>query len=292
MHAQSGACAPDFREAATPEPITQKPAWKRRVCMPAEAEKIDLWQDRSSPTSPIFGSPDSCHGRSALRVRRLRAGCAAARRQTLPEFTLDPLTSSPGRRPSGARLYHRGSVFAEPVRCRMDRAHAWKLMAHAEALERDTRCPGKHGGCVKRTGLDVLRALLRHFYSYRDGVCFPSYEEIARAADCCVTTVGVAIRRLEAAGILSTIRRKIVTSFTSRVHRVRFDVAVQTSNSYTFAMPSGGQPLAAAQTQTVKKADTKFRHETSAEIQIRDETDLTAAKERWIAVLLGPGRGG
>ena len=83
----------------------------------------------------------------------------------MPEFTLDPLTSSPGRRPSGARLYHRGSIFAEPVRCRMDRAHAWRLMASAEALERDTREPGKHGGCLKRTGLDVLRALLRHFYS-------------------------------------------------------------------------------------------------------------------------------
>ena len=67
-------------------------------------------------------------------------------------------------------------------------------MTHAEALERDTREPGKHGGCLKRTGLDVLRALLRHFYSYRDGTCFPSYEAIARAAGCCVETVRKAIR--------------------------------------------------------------------------------------------------
>src|SRR4051794_3365098 len=172
----------------------------------------------------------------------------------------------------------------------MDRAHAWRLLAHAEALERDTRCPGKHGGCLKRTGLDVLRALLRHFYSYRHGTCFPSYEAIARAAGCCVETVRKAIRRLEAVGIISTLRRKVVTSFISRVHRVRFDVAVQTSNSYTFSMPSADSP--AAMPQPAKKADTKFRHETSQQLRIKDDADLAAAKARWVAVLLGTDRGG
>jgi hypothetical protein len=39
---------------------------------------------------------------------------------------------------------------------------------------------------------------------------------------------------LEQLDILETIRRKVVASFTSRVHRVRFDVAVQTSNAYRF----------------------------------------------------------
>src|SRR3954451_14586378 len=43
MRAQSGACALDFREAETPEPITQKPARKRRVCMPAEAGENLEW---------------------------------------------------------------------------------------------------------------------------------------------------------------------------------------------------------------------------------------------------------
>jgi hypothetical protein len=210
----------------------------------------------------------------------------------MPEFALDPLSAAPGRRASGARLYHRGSIFAEPVQCRMDRAHAWKLMASAEALERDTREPGKHGGCLKRTGLDVLRALLRHFYSYKDGTCFPSYEAIARAAGCCVETVRKAIRRLEAAGIISTLRRKVIASFVNRVHRVRFDVAVQTSNSYTFAMPSGAPSAAAPQPQPAKKADTRFRRETSEQIRIRDESDLAAAKAHWLAVLLGNGGAG
>jgi len=35
-------------------------------------------------------------------------------------------------------------------------------------------------------------------------------------------------------GIIEAIRRKVVASFTSAVHRVRFDVPVQTSNSYVF----------------------------------------------------------
>src|SRR3954447_12442736 len=115
---------------------------------------------------------------------------------------------------------------------------------------------------LKRTGLDVLRALLRRFYSYRDGVCFPSYEEIARAAGCCVETVRKAIRRLESAGIISMLRRKVVTSFISRVHRVRFDVAVQTSNSYTFAMPdnlTAPIPQPQSRRNALPEADTKFR---------------------------------
>ena len=42
------------------------------------------------------------------------------------------------------------------------------------------------------------------------------------------------LRVLEQLGINETIRRKAVASFVSRLHRVRFDCAVQTSNSYRF----------------------------------------------------------
>jgi hypothetical protein len=42
---------------------------------------------------------------------------------------------------------------------------------------------------------------------------------------------------------IEPIRRKVVASFTSAVHRVRFDCAVQTSNSYlfNFALPNRAQ---------------------------------------------------
>ena len=88
----------------------------------------------------------------------------------------------------------------------------------------------------------MLRALLRRFYSYRDGTCFPSYDAIAEAAGCCRATVASKLRVLEQLGIIETIRRKVVASFTSRVYRVRFDVAVQTSNSYRFNLPIVDQP--------------------------------------------------
>jgi hypothetical protein len=73
----------------------------------------------------------------------------------------------------------------------------------AEALDRRTRAKGQHGGVLKGKGLDVLRALLRGFYS-------PPLAEL---------------------GIIEVIRRKVVERFISAVHRVRFDVPVQTSNS-------------------------------------------------------------
>ena len=50
------------------------------------------------------------------------------------------------------------------------------------------------------------------------------------------------IRALEAAGIVQTMRRKVVASFTSRLHRARYDVAVQDSNSYLFNTPLPDRP--------------------------------------------------
>ena len=146
----------------------------------------------------------------------------------------DAVTGTIGRRPSGARLYHRNSRFGDPERRKLDRNLVARILFLAEALDRRTRGKGQHGGLLKAKGLDVLRALLRGFYSYRTGECFPSHEAIAKAAGCCVETVRQKLRALEAAGIVQTIRRKVVASFTSRVHRVRFDFAVQTSNSYVF----------------------------------------------------------
>jgi hypothetical protein len=53
-----------------------------------------------------------------------------------------------------------------------------------------------------------------------------SYDAIAEAAGFCRATVVTKLRILEQLGIAETIRRKVVASFTRRVHRVRFDYAV------------------------------------------------------------------
>src|SRR4051794_34895419 len=158
----------------------------------------------------------------------------------MPAFTtvpVDHLTGAVGRRTSGAPLYRRGSQFGSPEGRKLDRNLVAKILFLTEALDRRTRGLRQHGGLLKAKGLDVLRALLRHFYSYATGECFPSYDAIAEAAGCARSTVAAKLRVLEQLGIVETIRRKVVASFTSRVHRVRFDVAVQTSNSYRFNIP-------------------------------------------------------
>lgn len=215
----------------------------------------------------------------------------------MPAF-LDPVTGAVGRRASGAPLYRRGSQFGPPKRRRMDRAQAWRIMASAEALDRRTRAPGMHGGVLKAKGLEVLRALLRRFYSYATGACFPSYDQIAEAAGCSRSTVAAKLRILERYGFIETIRRKVVASFVSRVHRVRFDVAVQTSNSYRFNLPifdraeHGDMALPLLQPESVSVPESKIRPETSKILESRDITDLTAEKRRWIRALLGPDGGG
>ena len=83
----------------------------------------------------------------------------------------------------------------------------------------------------------MLRALLRTFYCHLTGECFPSYDAIAAAAGCARSTIAEKLRILERLGIVETIRRKVVASFVSRAQRIRFDVAVQISNSYRFNLP-------------------------------------------------------
>ena len=92
---------------------------------------------------------------------------------------------------------------------RIDRNARARLMVHAEGLDRRTRLPGQHGGCLKRTGLAVLRALLFHFANVITGRCDPAYDALAKAAGVARSTVAVALRRLEAAGLLERVRRQV-----------------------------------------------------------------------------------
>ena len=183
-----------------------------------------------------------------------------------------------GRRASGARLYRRGSRFGPPERRRLGRETIHKILYLAEALDRRTRAKGQHGGVLKGKGLDVLRALLRRFYGYARGECYPSYQEIASAAGCCRETVRRALAALEAAGILSRCRRKTVASFVSRSGRARYDVAVQTSNSYTFNFPLVDRPAYGdTALPLLWEPEAKFRSETSHTIKNTLPADLAAA---------------
>lgn len=138
-----------------------------------------------------------------------------------------------GRRPSGAKLYHRDSVFGPPGQRRIDRELIARLLFLIEALDRKTRLPGRHGGDLKAKGRDVLRALLLTFYNRRTGECFPSYEAIAASAGCARSTVALALKRLVSVGMIEIVRRKTVARFELPGRRT-FDCAVQDSNSYLF----------------------------------------------------------
>ncbi len=58
--------------------------------------------------------------------------------------------------------YRRGSLFGGEFRL-LDRNAVARLLFIAEALDRNTHMPGKHGGIIGRTGLAVLRALICRF---------------------------------------------------------------------------------------------------------------------------------
>jgi hypothetical protein len=77
-------------------------------------------------------------------------------------------------------------------------------------IDRNARARIMHRACVlrgrrtiTRADLDVLRALLFDFLNGEDGRCFPSYQRIAKLAHCVCSTVAEAIKRLEAAGLLT-----------------------------------------------------------------------------------------
>jgi DNA-binding MarR family transcriptional regulator len=139
-------------------------------------------------------------------------------------------TEQAGTRPT--RRQRRSSTL-EPVKFRpLDRNQRARLIFLAERLDAQTKKKGKHGGCLKRTGLQVLRVLLFHFHNVSNGRCDPSLDTIAAAAGMARSTVVDALKRLEAAGILERIRR---ARWIRQGGRKR---CVQWSNAYRLNVPT------------------------------------------------------
>jgi len=104
------------------------------------------------------------------------------------------------------RRYRGGSVYAADFRP-LDRNQRAKILFLAEALDRRTKQPGKHGGVIGRTGLAVLRALVTRFLNSATGRLDPSIAAIAKAANIARSTAQEALDRLEMAGIIDRVRR-------------------------------------------------------------------------------------
>jgi DNA-binding MarR family transcriptional regulator len=141
-------------------------------------------------------------------------------------YTAEQANARPTRR------QRRGSTL-EPVKFRpLDRNQRARLIFLAERLDANTRKPRQHGGCLKRTGLQVLRVLLFHFHNVATGRCDPSLDTIAAAAGMARSTVVDALKRLETAGILERIRR---ARWIRQAGRKR---CVQWSNAYLLNVPT------------------------------------------------------
>jgi AraC-like DNA-binding protein len=121
----------------------------------------------------------------------------------------------------------RDKIFGTAVGTPLNRDAKRRVLAYARSWNARHRQQGQHIGPLTRTTFDVLRALLFSFHNQHTGRCFPSYEAIAQAASCARSTVALAIKALERAGVLRWI------------HRLRRSGArvLRTSNAYVFTVP-------------------------------------------------------
>lgn len=103
----------------------------------------------------------------------------------------------------------RGTVrVAGWQRQRLGHADRVRVMDGARRLERDTyrRGRGLHGGCLRQTGLRVLWFLLFRGQG-RAGATDPALHQIAAGLQIARSTVQLALRRLDAAGVLWVVQR-------------------------------------------------------------------------------------
>ena len=140
--------------------------------------------------------------------------------------------------PGGFR--RREKVFGHGGGQPLDRNAKARIMVYARAWSARHKRPGQHRGPLTRATLEVLEALLWGFHNSRDGRCFPSYDTIAKRAQCCRDTVYEAIRALEAAEVLTWVNRLIRVQFRELDLFGKLTLRsrlIRTSNAYVFRDP-------------------------------------------------------
>jgi hypothetical protein len=132
----------------------------------------------------------------------------------------------------------------------LDRNAKARILVYAKAWTARHRQPGQHRGPITRAFLEILETLLWQFHNSRSGACFPSYERIAAEAGCARSTVAVALKALEWAGVLtwqhriSRVRERCEDLFGRNGWRWR---VIRTSNAYVFRDPIAEQSAVASQ---------------------------------------------
>ena len=152
----------------------------------------------------------------------------------------------------------REKVFGDGRPMPLDREAKARIKFLAKALKGRT-AKGKHYGVITAKDVDVLDALLWGFHNARSGLCFPSYQAVAERAKCARSTVAEAIKRLEAAGILTWVNRIV------RIRVIGFDLmgrkvlrwrVIRTSNGYRFFDPKASKTDLRSGTQNQELSDT------------------------------------
>jgi Helix-turn-helix domain len=162
-----------------------------------------------------------------------------------------------------------------------DRNARVRIEAFVLAWNAKHKQEGQHQGPTTAAHQRVLHALLWHFMSYRNGLCFPSYETIAEKARCCQRTVYEAIMALEDTGVFSWINRidrvaervKDLFGHWTNVYRI-----VRRSNVYQFR-----DPLPCAETIKSLRKSSKCKNLTGQEIQ-----DLPSVTSPPTIIILDP----
>lgn len=195
----------------------------------------------------------------ARDVRKIIRSASArmSGRQRGPDWSPDPAWRTPhaesydvdddrakNSRPLGdgtvlqKRIYHEAIVETARDRVRRDRERDSQLertMLDNEHHSTRTWAAGelqKHRAqALRRTDVIVLDALLSFMGNYRTGATFPSIVRIADRALLRVRAVIYSLNRLKAAGLLSWVRRTVMTGSKGEPGPQR----QQTSNSYAFA---------------------------------------------------------
>jgi hypothetical protein len=140
----------------------------------------------------------------------------------------------------------REKIFGPAPSHHLDGNAKARVWAAASAYNSANRRPGQHQGPLTWATLRVLRALLWRFHSADGGGrCFPSYERIAAVAKCARSSVAVALKELEDAGLLTWVHR------IARIRRQERDLfgrlgsvwqVIRTSNGYRFTDPLDSEP--------------------------------------------------
>ena len=139
---------------------------------------------------------------------------------------------------AGPRTYAAWPVWREsttkPIKFqRLSKKDAASRWHKARRFDRQTHEPGKHGGAIGRTGLQVFYVLLFDFLDHNTGRLEPSYDAIAAKAGVCRRAVADALQRLRALGLLHWQRRSREEPDANGGYR-----QVQETNAYASLPPS------------------------------------------------------